>query len=69
MTIAGSLNGQPSRRCDVGGPVIREFIPISFRNPFTRENQHLTRVITIVRKLVNGRDPLVIQLKYFLDQD
>lgn len=50
MTIAESLNGQPvavplSSRC----PVIREFIPISFRNSFTRENQHLTRAITIVR--------------------
>lgn len=30
-------------------PVTCEFIPIGFHDPFTRENQYLTHVITIIR--------------------
>lgn len=41
MTIAGSLNGQQRTRVS-RCPVIREFVPIGFHDPFTRENQHLT---------------------------
>lgn len=42
----GATAGRPPFR--PRGPVTREFIPISFRNPFTGENQHLTRAITVV---------------------
>lgn len=49
MTIAES---SVKRSMPLSRPVTREFIPIGFHDPFTRENQHLARIRNYAVELV-----------------